>query len=836
MLCWRLIALLILFQITPHSGLSRQKPLILGVNKYSHDTSICILDSSTGDVLYSQAKERITKRKHDGGGIAELLKHGLDSIGGSINDINMVVSNNHHFRVIPYEKRIPFYNKLNYIPNDYNDVFNLLPNAKHYELSHHLAHAWSAYATSPYNNGLILVMDGMGESYKAMIEDILGIEEDSGDYMHDLKLLKNLNNDELKESFVGIPRSLAPGSGYREAESAYIFNKKDNKNTIIPIFKRWSRERSPPELYNHGFENMESMGAVYSRISSYILGDWNACGKIMGLAPWANKKKIDTNDWIFDNLKSKINIGENFYHNKKFMTGNPYEKDSFAINWKELESLSIQDTNAYSDAKFGEYATIAASVQSNLESSAMSLVSSLKTASKESNLVLSGGVALNSVLNGQILRDGGFDNVYISPCPGDEGIAIGCAYYGYQRYKHENSDEEVTIISPSPPAAPKKQLFSPFHGKKYEQSDFIDAIDEHYNWINCRKLESTDLLVHSAVTNIMDGKVIAWYQGKSELGQRALGNRSILADPRNKNIRKYINEIIKEREWYRPLAPSVLNDFVPEWFEGSDANYSPYMSITSQVKVDKQPLVPAICHVDGSARLQTVTKEDCPLYYRLIDEFRKHTKIPMLLNTSLNRKSMPIVETPSDAIKTLLQCKGSIHALYLEDYEITVKPFPFALNTNVPNDNDKDVFVFANEIYLTEVVSSTTKTDPIRVRVQDGGDSGDSWKELPSQLHLEILILLQSNGGLSDSDDSEDGGVREVTMVELFEAISQIYSSDDGPLDEDRVVTWSNFVAVLKWLYDENMVYFDDPSELYSSVDDITRRVPSGTTILDIRD
>jgi hypothetical protein len=197
---------------------------------------------------------------------------------------------------------------------------------------------------------------------------------------------------------------------------------------------------------------------------------------------------------------------------------------------------------------------------------------------------------------------------------------------------------------------------------------------------------------------------------------------------------------------------------------------------------------------------------------------------------------MPIVETPSDAIKTLLQCMGSIHALYLEDYEITVKPFPFALDTNVPNGNEKEVFVFANEIYLTEVVSSTTKADPIRVRVQDGGDSGDTWKELPSQLHLEILILLQSNGGLSDSDDSEDGGVREVTMVELFEAISQIYSSDDGPLDEDRVVTWSNFVAVLKWLYDENMVYFDDPSELYSSVDDITRRVPSGTTILDIRD
>lgn len=832
MWCWRAVLLLVIVQIVPHSGLTKPKPLILGVNKYSHDTSICILDSSTGAILYSQAKERITKRKHDGGGIGELLKHGLNSVGGTIDDINIVVSNNHHFRVIPYEKRIPLYTRLNYVPTDYNDVYNLLPNAKHCELSHHLAHAWSAYATSPFNNGLILVMDGMGESYKAMIEDILGIEENSGDYMHDLKLLKTLNNDELKERFVGIPRSLSPGSGYREAESAYTFNKNDNNNNIIPLFKRWSRERSPPELYNHGFENMESMGAIYSRISSYILGDWNACGKIMGLAPWSNKKKIDANDWVFDKLKNRINIGENFHHNNKFMSGNPYEIDSFTINWKELESLSIRDANADTDAKFSEYATIAASVQSNLESSAMNLVTSLRMKSSESNLILSGGVALNSVLNGKISRESGFNNVYISPCPGDEGIAIGCAYYGYQRYKGESSNEEVSLISPS---SVPKQLFSPFHGKNYEKSDIIDAIDEHYNWINCRKIESTDSLVNSAVTNIMNNKVIAWYQGKSELGQRALGNRSILADPRNKNIRKYINEIVKEREWYRPLAPSVLNEFVPEWFEGSDSNYSPYMSITSQVKLDKQPLVPAICHIDGSARLQTVKQEDCPLYYRLIDEFRKYTKVPMLLNTSFNRKSMPIVETPSDAIKTLLQCKGSVHALYLEDYEITIKSFPLSLETSIPNDDENNIFVFANEIYLTEVVSSTSKTDPVRVRVQDGGDADDTWKELPSQLHLEILILLQSNGGLSDPDDSEDS-IREVTTIEMFEAISQIYSAEDDQVDEDRMVTWGKFVSVLKWLYEENMIYFDDPSEMYSSVDEITRRIPPGTKILDIRD
>ena len=168
---------------------------------------------------------------------------------------------------------------------------------------------------------------------------------------------------------------------------------------------------------------------------------------------------------------------------------------------------------------------------------------------------------------------------------------------------------------------------------------------------------------------------------------------------------------------------------------------------------------------------------------------------------------MPIVETPSDAIKTLLQCKGSIHALYLEDYEITIKAFPLSLGASSPSDNEKDILVLANEIYLTEVVSSTTKTDPIRVRVQDGGDADDTWKELPSQLHLEILILLQSNGGLSDPDNSEDS-IREVTMIELFEAISQIYSAEDEQVDEERIVTWNKFVSILKWLYEENMIYF----------------------------
>lgn len=227
--------------------------LVIGVNKYSHDASCCIIDASNGKIIYAQAKERISGRKHDGGAINGLIYNGLNSVGAKLQDVKVVVSNNHHFRVAPYEKRVAFNHAMKYnVGEGHTDELNLLSSAKHYELSHHLAHAWSVIGLTPFEEGIILVMDGMGESYKAMIEDTRGIEENSGDYMHDLKLIKAFGAEE----FIGQPLALNPGSGYREAESAYIFN----KSSIRPIFKRWSRERSPPELYNHGFENMESLG------------------------------------------------------------------------------------------------------------------------------------------------------------------------------------------------------------------------------------------------------------------------------------------------------------------------------------------------------------------------------------------------------------------------------------------------------------------------------------------------------------------------------------------------------------------------------------------------
>ena len=198
--------------------LNAPKGLIVGLNKYSHDASCCIIDASNGKILFAQAKERITCKKHDGGAVGSLLRYALGSIGASMDDITTVVSNCHHYRVQPFEKNIPYYAALNYVPKDYEDLDNLLVGKKHSELSHHLAHAWSCVATAPFSSGLIVVMDGMGESFRAMAEDMGRLE--TSEYMHDLKLLKTYGAD----GFVGVPAALRSGSGYREGESAYIFD------------------------------------------------------------------------------------------------------------------------------------------------------------------------------------------------------------------------------------------------------------------------------------------------------------------------------------------------------------------------------------------------------------------------------------------------------------------------------------------------------------------------------------------------------------------------------------------------------------------------------------
>ena len=262
--------------------------------------------------------------------------------------------------------------------------------------------------------------------------------------------------------------------------------------------------------------------------------------------------------------------------------------------------------------------------------------------------VLRESPSLNSSANRFITNSNLFDEKYIPFAPGDNGGALGAALSVAAKY-HKRLDNTKT----------------PFLGKQFSNNEINKILESKFyiNKVKYELLKSEEDLLQIATKLISDGKVIGWFQGKMEFGPRALGNRSIIADPRNPEMKSIINKKIKRRESFRPFAPSVLEEYQSEWFECSFKN--PYMSSLSNVKKDKQRLVPAITHVDGTARLQTVSKNSNLRFYNLINCFNKLTKVPILLNTSFNENE-PIVMKPEEALDCLL--RTDMDALFLNDF------------------------------------------------------------------------------------------------------------------------------------------------------------------------
>jgi carbamoyltransferase len=267
------------------------------------------------------------------------------------------------------------------------------------------------------------------------------------------------------------------------------------------------------------------------------------------------------------------------------------------------------------------------------------------------NLCIAGGVALNCVANGKLVREAGYDNVWIQPAAGDDGIAIGCAYYGH------------LAIQKKPRSFVMEHAYL---GIPYSEAE-VDAAAK--NW-----LVDTQSF-HGAAQNICrktakaltEEKVVGWFQGRSEFGPRALGNRSIIADPRNPAMKDVLNARVKHRQSFRPFAPIVLAERASEIFEGEED--SPFMLLAKNVAPAWRDKIPAIVHVDGTARVQTVRREHNERLYQLLKEFEALTGVPVLLNTSFNIRGEPIVETPADAMKCFLST--GIDYLVLHDMLIT---------------------------------------------------------------------------------------------------------------------------------------------------------------------
>jgi carbamoyltransferase len=269
-------------------------------------------------------------------------------------------------------------------------------------------------------------------------------------------------------------------------------------------------------------------------------------------------------------------------------------------------------------------------VQEACEIAMMNVVKMAMQKTGSRNLCMAGGVALNSKANGKIAASGLVDKIFVQPAASDDGVALGAALAPYL-------DDGGKL--------PHRAMRHGYWGPSFEDAA-IEPILKTYK-LRYKRLDD----VAPAVAELLaQGKIIGWFQGRMEFGPRALGSRSILADPRDPEMNTKVNNAVKFREWWRPFAPSFKKEAASEYLES--ATDSPFMILTAQVRPEKRAIIPAVTHVDGSARPQTVEKETNPLYWRLIDEFGKRTGVPVIMNTSFNLRGEAIVYTPTDAVRT----------------------------------------------------------------------------------------------------------------------------------------------------------------------------------------
>ena len=382
----------------------------------------------------------------------------------------------------------------------------------------------------------------------------------------------------------------------------------------------------------HDIRWPHSLGLFYSAFT-YFLGFKVNEGeyKLMGLSAYGKPTYYDL---ILNELIDVKNDGSIHLNMKYFAF--TYDKVMTNQNFSNL--FGIQPRKEGQKMEQIHY-DIAASVQLVLEDILLKMVHHVYKKTKQKNLCFGGGVALNGVANHKILKYGPFEKLHIPPSPGDGGSAVGCAQYSY--FCHEKNRREIQFDT-------ERIQNNIYIGPSFSNDEIKSYLDT--NNVKYKFLERESLLETTAKL-ITEGNVVGWFQGKMEWGPRALGNRSILADPRLAEMKDILNEKIKHRESFRPFAPSILEEYVSEYFE-LDVS-SPYMLLVAKVK--KPDKIPAVTHVDGTGRLQSVSKHVNPLYYDLINEFHKKTGVPVIINTSMNVMGEPIVNTPEQAHAMILK-------------------------------------------------------------------------------------------------------------------------------------------------------------------------------------
>ncbi|MEW6202722.1 MAG: carbamoyltransferase C-terminal domain-containing protein [bacterium] len=387
--------------------------------------------------------------------------------------------------------------------------------------------------------------------------------------------------------------------------------------------------RSTPSSANHRM----GIGFFYAFACMFLgFSDLDG-GKLMGLAPYGGRREVFTKP-IFINCEGDL-IAEgdrNFYDPE---TWEYYGKKYFrGVKPRKKEEPVVQ-----------KHAEIAYYVQKETERAMLLLAHNLYRMTRCANLCMAGGVALNSVTNYLILKETPFENLFVQPASSDCGIPLGCALYGYHVLKGQ----------------PRQFLMEhAFLGLSYGEEQIKAAIPAGAGI----RVSTPGDITACVAEAVADGRIVGWFEGASELGPRALGHRSILADPRRPEMKDILNERVKHREPFRPYAPSVLQEHSQKYFELSAP--SPFMLLIAPVHLDKRTLIPSVTHIDGTARLQTVGKEQPGQFRQVIEHFYQKTDIPLILNTSFNVSGEPIVETPQDAVNCFLNTQ--MDALLLGRY------------------------------------------------------------------------------------------------------------------------------------------------------------------------
>lgn len=399
--------------------------------------------------------------------------------------------------------------------------------------------------------------------------------------------------------------------------------------------------------------SLHSLGTLYGVFTMYLGFEFNMDEyKVMGLAPYGDRKRY------LPDLMSMVRLRDNGSFTIPVLARDRtlVERETHAGVLATLVE-QLGPARAQGAPIEQRHMDIAAALQATLETALLHVLRHHQSGTGLRNLCFAGGVALNCTANGVIARSGLFDRVFVPPGAGDDGTAIGAALMAESYRNAQLRPHRMTM---------------PYWGPVAAATDIESAV-RAADGFRARQITDSRTLVDDVAQLLAAGEVVAWFQGGLEFGPRALGNRSILADPRDPGMRDHINGMIKQREDFRPFAPVVTVEDASTYFEirpGTEYQYA-HMLFTTRTRAPYRSLLGAVTHVDGTARVQTVDRDDNPLLWQLLNAFKRHTGIPVLLNTSFNLKGQPIVATPQSAIDTALA--GGLDRLVLGDYLLTPK-------------------------------------------------------------------------------------------------------------------------------------------------------------------